>query len=115
MGIRAKPTIKNGKPTVGRLKLAVPASLMHADECSPCTIENISSAGACVRTDCSVTEDSTVTLCFHLLRIDGVVKWSRNSLCGMRFHSPLEQEDIEGFQWIVENRTKYERLCRDDL
>jgi len=115
MAISAKGSIQKGQRTFNRLRLGLPASLILTHERIPCTLENISSTGACVRVGRPLAKDSTVVLCFHLLRIYAVVIWSRAGLCGLRFECPVEREDMRGFLWIVQNPEEYQRICREEL
>lgn len=115
MGLAARSTVQKGHRTFNRLRLKVRASLILTHERTACTIENISSTGACIRLAHPVAKGSTAILCFHLLRLYAVVMWSRDSLCGLRFEHPVEQEDMQGFLWIVQNRAEYERICREEL
>ncbi len=78
-------------------------------------LENISATGACIRTERPIPKGTTVVICFHLLRIYAAVKWSRESLCGLHFDKPLEQEDMHGFLWLTQNREEYERICQEEL
>ena len=115
MGLAARSIVQKGQRTFNRLRLGLPASMMLTHERGPCTLENVSSTGACVRYDKNLPKGSTAILCFHLLRIYSVVMWSRDGLIGLRFESPLELEDMQGFLWIVENREEYDRICREEL
>jgi hypothetical protein len=115
MALSARQTIQQGQRSFNRLRLSVPASLILTHERSPCILENISSTGACIRVERPIAKGSTAVLCFHLLRIYAVVIWSRDKLCGLRFESPVEREDMQGFLWIVQNREEYERICREEL
>ena len=115
MGLAARSTIQKGQRTFNRLRLGLPASLILTHERSPCTLENISSTGACVRVERPLIKGSTAILCFHLLRIYSVVMWSRETLSGLRFEAPLETEDMQGFLWIIQNREEYDRICREEL
>jgi hypothetical protein len=115
MGLAARTTIQKGQRTFNRLRLGVPASLILTHERSGCTLENISSTGACLRVPRPIAKGGTAILCFHLLKLYGVVMWSRDHLCGLRFETPLEREDMQGFLWIVQNREEYDRICREEL
>ncbi len=115
MGLVAKSSLQQGQRSFNRLRLGLPASLILTHERSACTLENISSTGACIRVESPIAKGSTAVLCFHLLRLYAVVMWSRGELCGLRFESPVEREDMQGFLWIVQNREEYDRICREDL
>ncbi len=115
MDQNAKTAIQQGQRTYNRLRLGLPASMVLTHERRYCTLENISSTGACVRTESAIAKGRTTILCFHLLRIFSVVIWSRDTLQGLRFESPLESEDMQGFLWIVQNRAEYDRVCREEL
>ena len=115
MALTAKSAVQLGQRTMNRLKLGLPASLILTYERRACTLENVSSTGACVRVGQPVAKGNTAVLCFHLLRIYAVIKWSRNSLCGLRFEPPLDLEEMQGFLWITQNREEYERICLEEL
>lgn len=97
------------------MRLGLPASLILTHERCGCTLENVSSTGACIRVEQPLAKGATAILCFHLLRIYAVVMWSRGDLCGLRFEQAVEPDDMQGFLWIVQNREEYQRICREDL
>ena len=115
MAPTVKSAVQQGQRSLNRLRLGLPASLILTHERRACTLENVSSSGACVRVGRSVAKGNTAVLCFHLLRIYTVVIWSRDTLCGLRFETPLELEDMQGFLWITQNREEYERICLEEL
>lgn len=108
-------TIQQGHRSFNRLRLGLPASLITTHERRSCVLENISATGACIRVEQPIPKGATVVVCFHLLRIYGFVKWTRQSLCGLHFDKPLEQEDMHGFLWLTQNQVEYERICAEEL
>ena len=115
MALTARSAVQQGQRSLNRLRLGLSASLILTHERRACTIENVSSSGACLRVEQPVAKGKTAVLCFHLLRIYAVVIWSRDTLCGLRFETPLNLEDMQGFLWITQNREEYERICREEL
>ena len=37
--------------------------------------------------------------------------WARQGECGLRFETEIPKEDMQGFLWIIQNRSHYERIC----
>lgn len=102
-----------GNRFANRLRLGVPAGLLLTHRTHRCLIDDISSTGARVRVSEAIDSGRTAILQFHLLKVYGTVMWWREGECGIRFDRRLEQEDMEGFLWIVRNPDAYERICRE--
>ena len=102
-----------GSRFANRLRLGVPAGLVLTHRTHRCLIDNISSSGARIRIEHTIESGRTAMLQFHQLRAYGTVIWCRDGECGLRFDRKLPQDDMEGFLWIVQHPTEYERVCRE--
>jgi hypothetical protein len=100
-----------GQRNADRLYLGVPATLTLPHQPLRCLLGDISEIGANLRVDGFVAQGTTARLDFHELRLFGTVVWVRGNECGLRFYTPLDQEDMEGMLWITQNREAYERIC----
>ena len=102
---------QQGGRNCNRLRLNVTAALVLTHETRPCQLVNIASHGARVRMDKPLSKGSTAIFTFHELKLYCSVVWSNGKECGLRFEREIEQEDMEGFLWITQNRAHYNRLC----
>lgn len=112
MGLQSSSSGRPGSRHFNRLRLGAQASLVLTHETRRCLIDDISATGARLRIDRPLAERQGAQLVFHELRLFATVMWCRGAECGLRFETPLEQEDMQGMLWITENRELYERICR---
>ena len=74
---------------------------------------DVSVQGARLIVDQPVQIGRIAMLQFHQLRLYGTVVWCRAGECGLAFDAAVQQEDMEGFLWIVRNPKAYARYCSD--
>ncbi len=102
-----------GQRNADRLYLGVPAALTLPHQPLRCLLGDISAIGANLRVDGFVAQGTTARLDFHELHLFGTVVWVRGNECGLRFYTPLDPEDMQGMEWITQNRAAYEKLTRN--
>jgi hypothetical protein len=102
-----------GQRNANRLRLGVPATLALSHQQMQCLLDDISTIGARLRVNGSVTKGATARVDFHELHMFGTVVWVRGNECGIRLHTPLDPEDMQGMLWITQNREAYEKLTRN--
>ncbi len=106
-------TARQGGRNCNRLRLEVTAALVLTHETRSCLLVNVASSGARVKMNKPLSKGSTAIFTFHELKLWCTVVWSSGQECGLRFEREIEQEDMEGFLWITQNRARYERLCQE--
>lgn len=93
--------------------MGVTAALILTHETRPCLLVNVAARGARVRMNKPLAKGSTAIFTFHELRRYCSVVWAKGDECALQFDREIEQEDMEGFLWITQNRAHYERICQE--